>query len=520
MNIPNHYKLVEETPQAYEIHDERDGRNFHISKKNLNLEMHGKLSKIKKYSKGGKIASNDDFGYIAEMFTPDMEAAQERFDRQAASLPKTVEEARMMEASQGIPPSPAVETPAATVEVAETQPVSTEAPVVKPKEAEQAQPKKSYLEEERENLKKGAQAEQRASQQQAQEYKRAAQKLDSMETPEQIYQRGRAQDQELEKEYRENKIDPRRVIDNMTTGRKVVTAIGLIFGGMGGGGTGKNAALDQLNKAIDDDILAQKNAQDKAYNLWKMNREATQSDMQATLETRNQLLQAAKVRIEQFSAEAAGPMAQARAAPLLAQIDKEIEENTLRRSFMEASRTQGIINADPTVLLRGIKDHHLQKEAGKEIQEMQNLKRMETNVLGAMDELQKINQVLSPFDAARAKGTFTGTLVKMMEGSFTKEQAESFAKNFFKRIGEGSATTENKRRDFINLIKTKQVGSFFQAATGIPLDKFASTSLDYGTESPQQKAINLKKQWVIENQNNPDPAIQKVIQYTKRKYGF
>lgn len=54
-------------------------------------------------------------------------------------------------------------------------------------------------------------------------------------------------------------IDPNRYIDNMSTGGRIATTIGVILGGMGGGLTGQgNPALDFLNRNIDRDIDAQK----------------------------------------------------------------------------------------------------------------------------------------------------------------------------------------------------------------------------------------------------------------------
>lgn len=60
MAIPKHYKLVKEHSNSYEMHDSRDKSNFHIAKKDLNLAMHAKLSKVQKLSDGGAIYGAPD----------------------------------------------------------------------------------------------------------------------------------------------------------------------------------------------------------------------------------------------------------------------------------------------------------------------------------------------------------------------------------------------------------------------------------------------------------------------------
>ncbi len=63
-------------------------------------------------------------------------------------------------------------------------------------------------------------------------------------------------------------IDPDRYWNNKSTGGKILAGIGLVLSGMGGGMTGsnRNLALEQMNKAIDDDMNAQRHHID---NSWK-----------------------------------------------------------------------------------------------------------------------------------------------------------------------------------------------------------------------------------------------------------
>lgn len=63
-------------------------------------------------------------------------------------------------------------------------------------------------------------------------------------------------------------IDPDRWWNSKSTGGKILAGIGMVLGGAGGGlqGTGRNPALEVMNKAIDDDMAAQRHHID---NSWK-----------------------------------------------------------------------------------------------------------------------------------------------------------------------------------------------------------------------------------------------------------
>ena len=69
----------------------------------------------------------------------------------------------------------------------------------------------------------------------------------------------------LAQDYANGHIDTSRYVNNMSTGQKVLTAIGLILGGYSGDGT------DFIDKQINRDIEAQKVDMDKKHNLLSAN---------------------------------------------------------------------------------------------------------------------------------------------------------------------------------------------------------------------------------------------------------
>ncbi len=93
----------------------------------------------------------------------------------------------------------------------------------------------------------------------------------------------------------QDKIDPNKLYSNMSTGSKIVNAIGLILGGLGAGATGgRNLAVDAMNHVIERDVEAQKANVGNQMNLYRANLEATHNEVEARNLTVNQLLSAAQ----------------------------------------------------------------------------------------------------------------------------------------------------------------------------------------------------------------------------------
>jgi hypothetical protein len=192
------------------------------------------------------------------------------------------------------------------------------------------------------NAAKGAY--QKAAQAETTQGNQAAQSLqtyidDSSKVPTDIQtlQKYQKQSEALQNAVASAKVDPNRIYKEggalASTGSKITAALSVLLGGIGAGLTHQsNGALDLLNAAINRDIDAQKNDQQKATTLWKMNRENTTSEQAANLATRDQYLSLAKAQLQQGAATAQGPIAQARYAAAILPLDKELATNQWMRS--------------------------------------------------------------------------------------------------------------------------------------------------------------------------------------------
>lgn len=108
-------------------------------------------------------------------------------------------------------------------------------------------------------------------------------------------------------------IDPNRYLGKMDTGGRVLTAIGLILGGMGAGLTGgPNQALQYLQTQIDRDIEAQRLGVEKKRSLYTANLQMLKDEDAAAEMTRAQMLEMAKLKLNQAALQSADKAAIAR----------------------------------------------------------------------------------------------------------------------------------------------------------------------------------------------------------------
>ncbi len=127
---------------------------------------------------------------------------------------------------------------------------------------------------------------------------------------------------------KDGKINPSQYLDNMSTGQKVMTAIGLIMGGMGSGLTGRpDTAMKFLNDQIDRDIMGQKENMAKKQNLYRAMREKYQDDVTATEMSKAYMLGLAQNRVQMEMDKASGPQARARGEQLIAQLQMQQQQH-------------------------------------------------------------------------------------------------------------------------------------------------------------------------------------------------
>jgi len=230
--------------------------------------------------------------------------------------------------------------PASSIAQAELQ----NAPQAQPQTQPQATQTGSFpntgeaLQTEEKGVKEALSTEKTAGKEAAKAYGTAATAIQNVPTADQRWNEYKANDQRFMDAIEKGHVDPNRYIQNMSTGSKIASSLGLILGGIGSAITGQpNIASQQLQNAINQDIEAQKNDQSKNMNLWKMNMEAYGNRHAADLATQNQLLTIAEVKAKQ--AMATVPSAQAQAA--LSQTIGQLEIQKSNNAWMQSRLTGG-----------------------------------------------------------------------------------------------------------------------------------------------------------------------------------
>lgn len=306
-----------------------------------------------------------------------------------------------------------------------------------------------------------------------------------MKTQNDIMQEYRVRDDAFKKAYMEQKIDPNRVVNQMGTGSKILSAIAIMVGGAGAAASHQdNLAFKALNDTINKDIENQQNDQSKNMNLWKMNRQALGDDMAANLATQNQMLTIAQTKALAAAATIKGPMAKSRADLLVNEIEKQKQANNLQRSLIEmqnggSSQTGQASQMDPSRLVETLVPKENRKEVYKEIEQRKEAVHLYQSMNKSAEHLASklFNGALSPNDTASAKKAFAGIVQKLSEGRYNQEAANQIVDSLLPQTTDTAQTVANKDERRLDFFKALAGGST-SAGSNLDLDRYSATSLD------------------------------------------
>ena len=130
-----------------------------------------------------------------------------------------------------------------------------------------------------------------------------------------------AQNEALFKDIQTDKVNPSKLWDNMSTASKITAGISMILGGAASGITGRpNAALEVMNKAVDNDIEAQKANINKKSNLLAQNMTRYHDLGAAETATRLNMNTALQAQIASISARTGSALAKAQGDMAIGQL--------------------------------------------------------------------------------------------------------------------------------------------------------------------------------------------------------
>lgn len=258
--------------------------------------------------------------------------------------------------------------------------------------------------------------------------------------------------QNLMDAYKNGKIDPDRYFNNLGTGGKIRTALGIVLGGLGSGLTGQpNAALEMLNKHIDNDIKAQEADMSKNKNLLSANMDQTRDLRSAREATRIMQRDLMADKLQEAENNSKDPIVRARAQALRNGLMlQNMQASAQLKMWQQMQSGQGM-SQDPAGKIRqlsmmGYMPKDDKAAADKELGSAQRIEKLRGDVENAANLLDSkfLAGKLTPSSRASAVNTFAGILAKEAEGRFNLDEAKNQMAALLPEAGDLPSTRREK----------------------------------------------------------------------------
>lgn len=486
MNL-SQFSLLKEDSDCYHVSHPR-GETIQVPKKGLTDKAHALIQKLRKnqsFAQGGKVTQEE---FEIEPLSQDSSSIQpEPFQiDQIKSTQASVAPPSIQDVDLGVVP----QAPSMSALEMQSQP---KAPSPQPPAAEKnpflvgkSELDKS-LEDEKSQLKKLAGVEKQAAGMESKAYQEAVSEIKKLPSIPELVAANLKKDATLEKAFLNKTIDPERYLKNQSTGTRIASAIGMMLSGIGSGVTGQpNLAVQKIHEAIDKDIEAQKEDKSSAMNLWKMNREALGTDIQANLATQSQLLTVAKTKAMSAAAQSNNAQAQMRLIPLINDINQKQAAIHQQQALFSQMNSGGSSELDPAQLVSTLVPEHHQQEVFKEIKRAQDTRRMGSAIVNDFDQAAKDVRPLSGGRLRYAVPGVTSPYVKAfhqsmqptfqdLEGTVRQAAMDNTFENMTPQFGDSDETVATKRQALTDYLESKKSAP---TAKGfhIDLDRFRSTN--------------------------------------------
>jgi hypothetical protein len=239
-----------------------------------------------------------------------------------------------------------------------------------------------------------------------------ATKMNETPTANELAEGNKENDVRLYNELASKKINPEQYWQgDPATGQnghsKLLAGIGVLISSLGQGiGQGKvtsNGALDAIEAGINRNIDLQKNSQEQTMNLYKMNEQAYQNKIAATLATQNQYTIMAKQAIDAAGANAQGDVAKNAAVIASGKLQADIDMRNTKIGLLKSNNPQDYPTPEAKVaqLLRmGMVTPEQGNKLAEEIKNRRDLVQATPRVLNAWDMAHKDTNYLNPSQAS------------------------------------------------------------------------------------------------------------------------
>jgi hypothetical protein len=309
-------------------------------------------------------------------------------------------------------------------------------------------------------------------------------------------------------------IDPNHYLENMGTGKKISTAIGLMLGGLSGGltGTGINPAQQWLNAQIERDIEGQKSRMDQQKTILGANQELYGDQNIALNMARTNMNDLYDRQIQQEATKLGTPAAKAAADAAHSQFAmanyQNLQQASIRQTAMQAIKNGGA-GIDPVTL-----GHAGLMDPGEATKEQASLDKQKQSIATAKNIYAQLSKLQVPgnalnFQANRQVNALHAQLLPLIQSEdpsarLTEEALKNELEPFTSGKLDNTAVATGKLQGVLNLIKQRHAGETPNFSRLAPL-----ALPNYNVLTQAQKAV----QWA--HMNPKDPRAAQLLQ----KYG-
>lgn len=190
-------------------------------------------------------------------------------------------------------------------------------------------------------------------------------------------------------------IDPERYIQNMSSGNKIMTTIGLILGGLGSGGDPRhNPALQIMQQNVDRDIESQKAELGKKNTLLAANMRQFGNLHDATAITRAMTNDMLATRLKVEAAKTSSPIIKARALQASGQLEMQsaaVFAQTAARKALAKGMQSGQVS--PARAIQAYVPQNLQGKAMEEMGTLELRKTADAQIVGLLSRAHPASQL-------------------------------------------------------------------------------------------------------------------------------
>jgi len=326
-------------------------------------------------------------------------------------------------------------------------------------------------------------------------------------------------------DYASGHINPKHYQENMGTGQKVATAIGLLLGGFTGGfnKTNVNPAAQWLNDQINKDIEAQKSNMDKQKNVLSAYQDLYHDNILATNATRATLNDIYDHQIQTEAARLGTPAAKAAADAAHAQFAFQngqlVQSMAIRNAVLGSIKTNGGKGVTPLQLGQAgfMSPEQAQKEQASIDGQNANIQTMSH----AFDELYKLqtvaNKLSSPIQTGQQIAAIKAKLYSIIQDAdpskrLTPETAKKEIEPYLVGLTASPKTFAVQKQAGLEHLKVKYAGQTPVTSQYAPAALPNYNVLPAGNqEAPQYKVgqviyVNGQKNQIVNAQGDFRPV--------------